>query len=71
MAAIEDAVWPQPSIYPVQAADPSLRVGFSKFVFGDVIKFYYDQTNEMFGTDNAELNPTDGKDAYNVRFSFI
>jgi ribonuclease Z len=57
MAAIDEAVWPQPSIYPQQAADPSLRVGFSKFVFGgrvvfdDVIKFYYDQTNEKFGTD--------------------
>jgi ribonuclease Z len=57
MAAIDEAVWPQPSIYPQQAADPSKRVGFSDFVTGgrvvykDVLKFYYDQTNEMFGTD--------------------
>ncbi len=57
MAAIDEAVWPQPSIYPPQAADPSKRVGFSDYVadgrvvFKDVIKFYYDQTNEMFGTD--------------------
>jgi ribonuclease Z len=57
MAAIDEAVWPQPSIYPPQAADPSKRVGFSDYIFGgrdvfaDVIKFYYDQTNEMFGTD--------------------
>ena len=57
MAAIDEAVWPQPSIYPPQAADPSQRVGFSKEVFGgrvvfdEVIKFYYDQANEMFGTD--------------------
>jgi len=57
MAAIDEAVWPQPSIYPPQAADPSKRVGFSDYVtdgrvvFKDVLKFYYDQTNEMFGTD--------------------
>jgi ribonuclease Z len=57
MAAIDEAVWPQPSIYPPQAADPSKRVGFSDFitggrdVFKDVIEFYYNQTNEMFGTD--------------------
>jgi len=57
MAAIDEAVWPQPSIYPPQAADPSKRVGFSDYitggrvVFDDVLKFYYDQTNEMFGTD--------------------
>jgi ribonuclease Z len=57
MAAIDEAVWPQPSIYKKLAADPSKRVGFSKTIFGgrvvyeDVIKFYYDQTNKMFGTD--------------------
>jgi ribonuclease Z len=57
MAAIDEAVWPQPSIYPPQAADPSKRVGFSDYVSGgrvvykDVLKFYYDQTNQMFGTD--------------------
>jgi ribonuclease Z len=57
MAAIDEAVWPQPSIYPPQAADPSKRVGFSDYVsdgrvvYKDVLKFYYDQTNQMFGTD--------------------
>ena len=57
MAAVEESVWPQPSIYPKAAADPAERIGFSDFIFGgrvvydDVIKFYYDQTNEMFGTD--------------------
>ena len=44
-------------IYPSLAADPKDRVGFSKCVFGgrvvfeDVIKFYYDQANEMVGTN--------------------
>jgi len=57
MAAIDEAVWPQPSIYPPQAADPSKRVGFSdevlggRVVFEEVIKFYYDQANDMFGTE--------------------
>jgi ribonuclease Z len=57
MAAVDESVWPQPSIYPKASADPKERVGFSKYIMGgrvvfdDVIKFYYDQTNEMFGTD--------------------
>ncbi len=57
MAVIDEAVWPQPSIYPPKSADPSQRIGFSDYifegrvVFTDVVKFYYDQTNEMFGTN--------------------
>ena len=56
MAAIDEAIWPLPSITKKEPADPAKRVGFSKFIFGgrvvykDVIKFYYDQTNKMFGT---------------------
>ena len=57
MAATDEAIWPQPSIYPPEAADPAKRIGFSEFIWGgrdvfdEVIKFYYDQANEMFGTD--------------------
>jgi len=57
MAAIDEAIWPQPSITKKLAANPKDRVGFSKYirdgrvVFKDVIKFYYDQTNKMFGTE--------------------
>ena len=57
MAAIDEAIWPEPSITKKLPADPSKRVGFSKYIFGgrvvfkDVIKFYYDQTNKMFGTN--------------------
>ncbi len=57
MAAIDEDIWPQPSIYPKESADPKERVGFSKYifdgrvVFDDVIKLYYDQTNEMFDTE--------------------
>lgn len=57
MAAIDEAIWPLPSITKKLPADPTKRVGFSKFIFGgrvvykEVIKFYYDQTNKMFGTN--------------------
>ena len=57
MAVVDEAIWPQPSIYPPQAADPNQRIGFSKemasgrVVFDEVIEFYYNQANEMFGTD--------------------
>jgi len=57
MAVVDEDIWPLPSITETLAADPSRRVGFTDFlvggrvVFDDVIKFYYDQTNEMFGTD--------------------
>ena len=57
MAAIDEDIWPLPSITEKKSADPNDRVGFSDFlnggrvVFTDVIKWYYDETNEMFGTD--------------------
>lgn len=57
MAVIDEDIWPLPSVSKTEPADPSKRVGFTDFltegrvVFKDVIKFYYDQTNEMFGTD--------------------
>ena len=57
MAAIEEAVWPQPSVSKKLDADPSKRVGFSDYinngrhVFEDVIRQYYEQTNKEFGTD--------------------
>ena len=57
MAAIEESVWPQPSISKKLDADPSKRVGFSEYISGgrhvyeDVIKQYYEQTNKEFGTD--------------------
>jgi len=57
MAVVDEDVWPQPSITKKLSADPKDRIGFSEFiaggriVFPDVIKFYYDQTNKMFGTN--------------------
>ncbi len=56
MAAIDEAVWPLPSVTEKLSADPSKRFGFSDYinkgrhVFEDVIKAYYDQTNKEFGT---------------------
>lgn len=57
MSSINEDVWPLPSVTKKLSADPKDRIGFSKFimdgrvVYKDVIKFYYDQTNKMFGTD--------------------
>ena len=57
MAVVDEDIWPEPSITKKLSADPKDRVGFSEYVMGgrvvfhDVIKFYYDQTNKMFGTD--------------------
>jgi ribonuclease Z len=57
MAAVDEDIWPLPSVTKKLAANPADRIGFSDFVtsgrvvFEDVIKFYYDQTNQMFGTD--------------------
>jgi len=57
MAVVDEDIWPQPSITKKLPGNPKDRIGFSKFIAGgrvvyhDVIKFYYDQTNKMFGTD--------------------
>lgn len=57
MSSINEDVWPLPSIMEKLPADPKDRIGFSDFIFGgrvvykDVIEFYYNQTNKMFGTD--------------------
>ncbi len=57
MSAIDEDVWPLPSVTKKLPADPKDRIGFSDYIMGgrvvykDVIKFYYDQTNKMFGTD--------------------
>jgi len=64
MAVVDEDVWPQASITKKLPADPKDRIGFSKFiaegrvVFDDVIKYYYDQTNKMFGTN---IKPPDNK----------
>ena len=57
MASINEDIWPQPSVSKKLDADPSKRVGFTKYlmsgrhVFEDVIKYYYDSTNKEFGTN--------------------
>jgi ribonuclease Z len=59
MSAINEDVWPLPSVIEKLPADLSQRIGFSEFVSGgrvvfeDVIKRIYDDTNEEFGTDYA------------------
>jgi ribonuclease Z len=57
MAAVDEDIWPLPSVTEKVAGNPADRVGFSHFinggreVFRDVIDAYYKETNEMFGTD--------------------
>ena len=57
MSSINEDVWPLPSITEKLSADPKDMVGFTDYlkdgrvVYKDVLKFYYDQTNKMFGTD--------------------
>jgi len=57
MSVVDEDIWPLPSVTKKLPADPKDRVGFSDYINGgrvvydDVIKFYYDQTNKMFGTD--------------------
>jgi len=57
MAAYDEDIWPLPSVTKKESADPKDRIGFSEYitdgrvVFKDVIDEYYQETNEMFGTD--------------------
>ncbi len=57
MAVIDEDIWPEPSITKKLDADPSKRYGFSQYlmegrhVYEDVIKYYYDMTNQEFGTN--------------------
>ena len=57
MAAVDEDVWPQPSITDKLAADPAERVGFSPFIGGgrqvyqDVIEQIYNAVNENYGTN--------------------
>jgi len=57
MSAINEDIWPLPSLTEKLPADPKDMIGFTDYlkdgriVYKDVLKFYYDQTNKMFGTD--------------------
>ena len=57
MSAIDEDIWPLPSVTKKLSADPKDRVGFSDYlingrvVYKDVVDAYYKETNEMFGTD--------------------
>jgi len=57
MSSINEDIWPLPSLTDKLPADPNDKVGFSKYisdgrvVYDNVLKYYYDQTNKMFGTD--------------------
>ena len=57
MSAIDEDIWPLPSLTEKLPADPNDKVGFSDFITGgrvtykEVVEWYYEETNKMFGTD--------------------
>jgi ribonuclease Z len=57
MAAVDEDIWPQPSVYGSKPADPSQRIGFSKYIWGgrvnypQVLKKIYDDINKEYGTN--------------------
>ena len=63
MSAIDEDIWPEPSVTTKLSADPKDRVGFSDYVnggrqvFQDVIEQYYEATNKMFGTSFDPPSP--------------
>ena len=62
MSAIDEDIWPSPSITEKLPADPNDKIGFTDFitegrvVYKDVVQWYYDETNKMFGTDYKAPN---------------
>jgi len=63
MSAIDEDIWPEPSVTKKLSADPKDRIGFSDYVnggrqvFQDVIEQYYEETNKMFGTSFDPPSP--------------
>lgn len=59
MAAIDEDIWPQPSVLGVQRPDQSKRIGFSKYIwdgrvnYPEILKNIYDKINKEYGTDIA------------------
>lgn len=57
MAAIDEDIWPQPSVLGVQRPDQSKRIGFSKYIwdgrvnYPEILKNIYDKINKEYGTD--------------------
>ena len=58
MAAVEEAIWPQPSTIPLVPPDPSLqRTQMSEMVLGgrvvhrDVLEEVYSYINEKYGSN--------------------
>ena len=56
MAAIDEDIWPQPSVLGNIPADQSKRIGFSKYIwdgrvnYTDVLTKIYDDINKEYGT---------------------
>jgi ribonuclease Z len=59
MAAIDEDIWPEPSVIGSQPPDPSKRIGFSTYIwdgrvnYSEVLKNIHDKINKEYGTDIA------------------
>ncbi len=57
MAAIDEDIWPQPSVTEKLPADPSQKIGFSDFIkdgrvpYSDVVEKIYADINKRFGSN--------------------
>ena len=57
MSSINEDIWPLASTTEKLPANPADKIGFTDFitegrvVYGDVVEWYYKETNEMFGTN--------------------
>jgi ribonuclease Z len=57
MAAIDEDIWPMPSVTEKLPADPSQKIGFSDFInsgrvpYTDVVDKIYKDINKRYGSD--------------------
>lgn len=57
MSAIDEDIWPQPSVYGKESPDLSQRIPFSKFItdgrvnYKDVVESLYKEINKKYGSD--------------------
>ncbi len=57
MAAIDEDIWPQPSVTEKLPGDPSQKIGFSDFItdgrvpYSDVVEKIYDDINKRYGSN--------------------
>ncbi len=62
MSAIDEDIWPQPSVTEKLSADPSQKIGFSDYIkdgrvpYSDVVGKIYADINKWYGSDEQPPN---------------